>query len=137
MILVDTSAWVEYDRATGSAVHVRLRELIGSDSIVATTEPVNMELRAGLRRRADEHRLSGLLARSVLLSFDVAADFEGASYIYRLCRRSGVTPRSLIDCMIATIAIRHGAVVLANDVDFARIGRVVALDLDPATPTEG
>ena len=30
MILVDTSAWVEYLRATGSAVHVELRELIAN-----------------------------------------------------------------------------------------------------------
>ena len=31
MILVDTSAWVEYDRATGSAVDRRLTELIADD----------------------------------------------------------------------------------------------------------
>ena len=30
MILADTSAWVEYDRATGSAVDRRLSELIAA-----------------------------------------------------------------------------------------------------------
>ena len=40
MILVDTSAWVEYDRATGSGIDQRLTELITDDGEVAVTEPV-------------------------------------------------------------------------------------------------
>jgi len=40
MILADTSAWVEYDRATGSAVDVRIVELIANDGPLAFTEPV-------------------------------------------------------------------------------------------------
>ena len=42
MILADTSAWVEFDRATGSAVDRRLTQLIAGDSLVAVTEPVVM-----------------------------------------------------------------------------------------------
>ena len=44
MILADTSAWVEYDRATGSAVDLRLRDLIAADGPIAVTEPVIMEM---------------------------------------------------------------------------------------------
>jgi hypothetical protein len=39
MILVDTSAWVEYDRATGSAAHHRVRDLLGGGGL-AVTEPI-------------------------------------------------------------------------------------------------
>jgi len=46
MILADTSAWVEYDRATGSAVHRRVVELISADVDLAVTEPVIMEVPA-------------------------------------------------------------------------------------------
>jgi hypothetical protein len=35
VILVDTSAWVEYDRATGSVVDQRLTELIATNGSVA------------------------------------------------------------------------------------------------------
>lgn len=49
MILADTSAWVEYDRATGSAVDQRLTALIAADGPVAVTEPVVMEVLAGAR----------------------------------------------------------------------------------------
>ena len=37
MILADTSAWVEYDRATGSAVDQRLTELIRDEGPLAVT----------------------------------------------------------------------------------------------------
>ena len=47
MILADTSAWVEYDRATGSPVDLRLRDLIAADGPIAVTEPVIMEVLAG------------------------------------------------------------------------------------------
>src|SRR5438132_464601 len=47
MILADTSARVEYDRATGSVVHRRVAELIAADGLLAVTEPVIMEVLAG------------------------------------------------------------------------------------------
>lgn len=133
MILVDTSVWVEYDRATGSRAHKRLRELITADSPLATTEPVIMEVLAGARDDDRERDLRRLLNRFVLLPFDAVADFEGAVRAYRLCRRAGITPRGLIGCMIAAVAMRHRASVLAWDADLARMGEVLALELDPAS----
>jgi hypothetical protein len=47
VILADTSAWVEYDRATGSAADLRLAELIAADGPVAVTEPVIMKVPHG------------------------------------------------------------------------------------------
>jgi hypothetical protein len=55
-----------------------------------------------------------------MLPFDAAADSDGAVRIHRRCRRGGVTPRGLIDCMIAAVAWRRGATVLAHDADFGR-----------------
>ncbi len=46
---------------------------------------------------------------------DDAADFHAAGRVYRTCRRAGVTPRGLIDCMIASVALRHSATLLAHD----------------------
>lgn len=135
MILADTSAWVEYDRGTGSRVHRRLRELIASEGPVAVTEPVVMEALAGARDDEQERDLRRLLLRFELLAFDTPTDFDAAVRIYRLCRRVGVTPRGLIDCMVAAVTMRTGASLLAADADFARMRSFVALDLDHATPT--
>jgi predicted nucleic acid-binding protein len=133
VILVDTSAWVEYDRATGSAVDRRLTRLIATDGPVAITQPVVMEVLAGARTDQREAELRRMLLRFDLLRFDVAADFDGALRVYRRCRAAGVTPRGMVDCMIAAVAWRHGAIVLAHDGDLDRVGRVIGIDLDEAS----
>lgn len=134
MILADTSAWVEYDRATGSAVDARLRELIADEGPVAVTEPVRMEVLAGARSDAREADLRRLLLRFHLLRFDAVADFDGAVRVYRRCRAAGVTPRGMIDCMIVAVAQRHRATVLAHDADLHHVGQIVGIEVDPASP---
>jgi predicted nucleic acid-binding protein len=133
LILADTSAWVEYDRATGSAVDRRLTELITAGGPVAITEPVVMEVVAGARTDEREAALRRLLLRFHVLRFDPIADFDGAARIYRHCRQVGVTPRGMVDCMIAAVAWRHGATMLACDADMTRVGQVAGIDLDGAS----
>jgi predicted nucleic acid-binding protein len=133
VILADTSAWVEYDRATGSPVDGRLTRLIASDAPLAVTEPVVMEVMAGARDDSREQALRSLLLRFRLLAFDAAVDFDAAARIYRRCRGVGVTPRGMVDCLIASVARRHDATLLAHDADLARVGAVVGLQLDEAT----
>jgi predicted nucleic acid-binding protein len=130
VILADTSAWVEYDRATGSATDLRLSELIAAEGPIAVTEPVIMEVLAGARSEAQEIDLRRLLLRFHLHHFDAAADFDGAARIHRRCRQAGVTPRGLIDCMIAAVAWREQAALLACDADLLRVARVVGIELD-------
>lgn len=130
MILADTSAWVEYDRGTGSEVDRRMVDLIREDGPLAVTEPVVMEIAAGARTGEREAQLRRLLLRFELLGFDSAVDFDGATQVYRQCRRAGVTPRGLIDCMIATVALRNDASLLAADADLLHVARVMGIDLD-------
>jgi predicted nucleic acid-binding protein len=133
VILADTSAWVEYDRATGSAADLRLAKLIETEGPVAITEPVLMEMLAGARDEKREADLRRLLLRFQLLSFDTVTDFEGAVRIYRRCRAAGVTPRGMLDCMIAAVAWRRGATLLAHDADMDRVARVIEIQLDDAS----
>lgn len=133
MILADTSAWVEYDRATGSPADRRLVELIDTGGPVAITEPVLMEVLAGARDEKREADLRRLLQRFELLSFDAVADFDGAVKIYRRCRVVGVTPRGMLDCMIAAVAWRRGATLLAHDADMDRVAHVIEITLDDAS----
>ncbi len=133
MILADTSAWIEYDRATGSPIDERLTALIGHGDRLAVTEPVVMELLAGAGDDDRYAQLRRLLARLPLLRFDPVSDFEGAARIYRSCRKTGVTPRGMVDCMIATVAWRHSATLLTRDVDLVRVANVVGIGLDEAS----
>lgn len=133
MILVDTSAWVEYDRATNSRVDQRLTELIAGDEQIGVTEPVVMEVVAGARSDEREADLRRLLLRFKLLRFDAAVDFDAAARIYRGCRRVGITPRGMVDCMIASVAQRHQAALLAQDADLVRVAGVIGVALEPAS----
>ena len=132
MILVDTSAWIEFDCATSSAVDRRLTGLISGDGAIAVTEPIIAEVLAGARTDDRERSLRRLLGRCDLLNFDSVVDFDGAVAVYRTCRQAGVTPRGLLDCMIAAVAIRHDVPLLAWDADIVRIADVTSLRLDSA-----
>ena len=49
--------------------------------------------------------------------------------LYRATRRSGQTVRSLIDCLVAAVALRVDAPVLARDRDFEILAGVSRLRL--------
>lgn len=133
MILTDTSAWVEYDRATGSPPHHRLKKLLETGGPVAVTEPIVMEVLAGARDDRREDDLRRLLRSVELLSFDTLTDFDGAVSIYRRCRAAGITPRGMLDCMIVAVAWRRDATLLAHDADMNRVARVIEIKLDYAS----
>jgi predicted nucleic acid-binding protein len=127
VILIDTSAWVEFLRDTGSSTCVRVDEILATD--VATCDPVRMEVLAGARDEAHLRDLRGLLGRATVLSTE-PVDYEEAAAIYRGCRRQGETVRKLIDCLIAATAMRHVVSVLHSDSDFEVIRRHTRLDVD-------
>jgi predicted nucleic acid-binding protein len=138
VILCDTSAWVEYDRGTGSVADLRLKALIAAEGPIAVTEPIVMEVIAGAVGPEREDDLRRLLLRFALIAFDAAADFDAAAWIYRRCRATGVTPRGMVDCMIAAVALRSGASLLAHDADLDRVARVVGIPMDRASlPAKG
>ena len=79
--------------------------------------------------------LRRLLSRFTLLRFDAVADFDAAARIYRRSGSVGFTPSGMVDCMIAAVAWGHGAALLAQDVDLQRLGLVIGIELDRASPT--
>jgi predicted nucleic acid-binding protein len=129
MILVDTSAWIEFLRATGSEVHHRVRELVLVGEELCTTDVVMMEVLAGGRDEIHTGQLRRLLGRCAFVAIEGLGDFERAAELYRRCRRAGETVRALNDCLIAAVAIRTGLVVLQHDRDFEAIARHSELHL--------
>ena len=126
MILIDTSAWVEFLRDTGSQTCDRVDALLGSD--IATCDPVRMEVLAGARNERHLHDLRRLLARAAVLPTE-PMHYEYAATLFRLCRREGETVRKLIDCLIAAVAIHSNVPVLHNDADFDVLARHAGLKI--------
>ena len=84
-ILVDTSAWVEFSRGTGSAVDEQLSTLIQDrPDEIASTEPVHGNCwRAGPDIRPGDRATSAVIR---MVGVRPRGDFAGAARVYRLCR---------------------------------------------------
>lgn len=124
MILIDTSAWVEFLRDTGSPVCLEVDRLIGNE--IATCDAVRMEVLAGARDDGHLRSLRGLLARATTLPTG-PADYETGASLYRSCRQAGGTVRRLIDCLIGAVVIRDGVPILHADADFDMLARHTGL----------
>ncbi|HVB76233.1 MAG TPA: PIN domain nuclease [Candidatus Nitrosotalea sp.] len=131
--MVDTSAWVEFLRGTGSPVAIQLRGLLNDRAPLATTEPIVMEVLAGARDDKHLRLLRQLVLGGQLLPVRGLADYEEAAAVYRTCRRAGLTVRRLVDCLTAVVAIDANATLLQADSDFALIAQRTALRLLPPT----
>jgi len=130
VILVDSSAWIEYLRATGSDVHFRLRGLLEAGDELGTTEVVLMEILAGARSDREREALRRLLyGRCAFLPLRAPADYERAAELFRRCRRGGETVRKMTDCLVAVVAIGAGVELLHRDADFVAIARHAPLRL--------
>lgn len=128
MILVDTSVWVDYLRGDDTDATRRLRSLLGeTPEAVCICEPIVMELLAGASDEAMLMRLERLTNVLTRLGVDELLDFRAAAAIYRGCRQAGLTVRSLADCLIAAVAVRHGATLVHKDADFESIALVTPL----------
>jgi len=121
VILVDGSAWIEFQRATGSPADVRLCAAIEANEALAIVGLVMLEVLAGARDERQAGELERLLGRCEFLSLREPTDHQAAAELYRGCRERGRTVRRLADCLIAAVAIRTGCELLHQDADFDTI----------------
>jgi predicted nucleic acid-binding protein len=121
MILADTSAWVSFLRGGTATDHAAIRTAIDARHLVLC-EPVYAEIMAGVR----DHEVGDVereLARYEMIP-TTWSDWETAATLKRLAARRGLTIRTMVDCLIASIALRTGSTVLHQDRDFERIAEV-------------
>jgi predicted nucleic acid-binding protein len=119
LLLVDTSAWIEFLRRTGSQAHLELRRVLAEDPArIVTTEPVIMELLAGATSERSLVQLENLTNGLPLLPVESRIDYREAASIHRATRRAGKTIRSMVDCLIAAVALRNDATLVHKDIDY-------------------
>ena len=124
MILVDTSVWIEVFRAQRP---LDIEAIVDFDEIV-TCLPVIQEVLQGFRdERAYRRAREAMFGLPIVESPLAQEVFSEAIALYRSARRSGLTVRSSVDCLIATCALRHDLEVLHRDRDYAALARVSAL----------
>ena len=123
----DTSAWIEFLRATGSAADRTLSSLLGEDAQIAVTGMIVQGVLQGWNgdRHADEVQDLLLTCRRVEPVFPET--FEHATALYRRCRKSGHAGRAALDCLHAANALEHGVPVLVHDRELEPLRRYCSL----------
>ena len=129
MILLDTSALIEFLNHTGSACDRSIEALVQSNADLAITEIILTEVLQGIRIEKDYREIRTCLLTFPFLSLKSSQSYIHAADMYRKCRSKGLTVRSTIDLLIAQVAIEHGAALLHNDRDFDALASVSSLNL--------
>lgn len=125
MVLVDTSVWIEVFRRPAA---FDLESVVDFDDVV-TCLPVIQEVLQGFREPFAYRRArQAMLALPIIESPLTAEVYHKAIELYRAARRTGVTVRSSVDCLIAACALRHHMTVLHRDRDFQTLSRVSLLN---------
>jgi len=124
-VLVDTSAWVEYLRATGSKHDQALGRALQSPDGVLMPAVVLQELLQGAR--SPQHYMALQKALETVELFepqDWGHLHTQAGLLYARCRWHGLTVRNPIDCVVAACALEAELPLLARDSDFFHLQRV-------------
>ena len=129
MILLDTSALIEFLNRSGSQYDATIETLISSDAELAIAEVTLTEVLQGIRSERDYREVRASLMTFPVLSLTDHSSYIKAADMYRACRTKGLTIRSTVDLLIAQTAIEHTAELLHNDRDFEALASVSSLKL--------
>ena len=134
MLLLDSSVWIDSTRglSTAASVFVEQRE---EHEEIATTGIICQEVLQGARDEATYERLRQVLWASLILEPRELSTYEIAAQLHRHARRKGFSIRKPDDCLIAALALEHGALLVHNDRDFLALAQVEpALLVYPGRP---
>lgn len=123
MLLVDSSVWINRTRSveTDSTRFVDQRD---GEEEIAVTGLIVQEILQGARSDAGFEKLRNLLYAMPMLEPREFTTYEIAAVLYRRARAAGLTIRKSTDCLIAAIALEHGALLVHNDHDFLALAQV-------------
>lgn len=123
MLLLDSSVWIDSfrGRATEATRFLESRDELEE---IATTGIVFQEVLQGIREQSRFERVRQILWSVLILEPRELSTYEVAAELYRRAHAAGCTIRSPNDCLIAAIALEHGALLVHNDRDFLALAQV-------------
>ena len=124
MIVVDTTVWIDFLEARGTAFDQHLTELIEEQAPISLIDIVYTEVLQGIRDEEIFQLTRMSLRAHPILRPRGLETFETAANLYRKARRRGLTIRRSVDCLIAATCLETGAEIYHNDRDFDALARV-------------
>ena len=134
MLLLDSSVWIDRSRGADTQA-TRYVDMHEDREEIALTGIVYQEVLQGARSERGFEQLREMLSAMLLLEPREWSTYEVAAILYRRARSAGLTVRKPNDCLIAAIALEHGALLVHNDRDFFALAQVEpALMIYPSGP---
>jgi predicted nucleic acid-binding protein len=127
MVIIDTSAWIEYLQ-DGLPRVVNKVDLCLERDLVGIGDLVYCEVIQGIRSPRERREVSALLLslpQFDMVGFNVA---EKSAANHRLLRSKGVTVRKTIDVLIGTFCAENGMQLIHHDSDFDLMAKHIGLD---------
>jgi len=128
MILVDTTVWIDFFAGRPRPHVATLEQLLQTGEDICICGIVLAEVLQGIRSDSEYTKTKDYFESLVFLPM-THATFLRSSQMYRALRKKGVTSRTPLDCMIASVAIEHGVPLLHNDQDFDKIANHTNLEV--------
>ena len=117
MILVDSSAWIDYFKGTITTQTDSLDRLLGRQ-VLAVGDLILVEVLQGFDDERDFKNALRILTSLPVVELGGEEIAIQAAKNFRSLRKLGVTVRKTIDTVIATRCIESGYQLLHNDRDF-------------------
>ena len=135
MILVDTTVWVDFFSGRPCPHVDILEQLLQTGEDICICGIILAEVLQGIRSDSDHTKTKEFFESLIFLPM-TRTTFLLSSKIYRTLRKKGITIRTPLDCMIASVAIEHRLPLLHNDRDFNQIAKHTSLEVvKPTKPT--
>ena len=128
MVIIDTSAWIEYFK-NGRHTVVKKVDYCLERHLVGIGDLIYCETMQGIKSPGERIKISNLLLslpRFNTVGFEIA---EKAAYNYRMLRSKGITIRKTIDVIIGTFCAENKLQLVHYDKDFDRMASHIGLDI--------
>jgi predicted nucleic acid-binding protein len=126
LIVVDSSAWIDFLNGRSASHVAALRAALGETEIIIG-DLMLCEVLQGIDGERAARRVEALLRRFEIVPMAGEAIAIAAARNFRILRRKGVTVRKTIDLLIGTWCIANRRPLLHNDSDFRPMARHLGL----------
>lgn len=121
-IMVDTSVWVDgFNPKVKTPEKEVLVLLIQNDNPIYLCPVIYQEVLQGIREDKVFGQIKEILQQYRMIDVDLMHVTNHAIDLFRHLRKTGITVRKSIDCLIASYAILADMYLLHNDSDFTQI----------------
>jgi predicted nucleic acid-binding protein len=126
MVIVDSTVWIDFLKGRGTEHVTKLEELLAEEVDIFTTGLIVQEVLTGIKDKKERGKLRKEFEHFILIDPSLETHVEAAE-IFDGCRKKGYTVRSVIDCLISSLALEYDLTILENDKDYSYISRVYPL----------